>query len=154
MLADMAIGVETARLATYRAAWEVDQVSTNLPVCITSEPYDIQCVWTNVKWIMLVRTYLCAVRANPAIYWKNVKVCENKLPVNHPPSKQTNKETDELTRKKKKKDLSILSFSSKSSNVFVFVFVFSRAVATLTLRPSPSVWPEMSLTNAPQTPFK
>ena len=27
MLADMAIGVETARLATYRAAWEVDQVS-------------------------------------------------------------------------------------------------------------------------------
>ena len=30
MLADMAIGVETARLATYRAAWEVDQVSTNL----------------------------------------------------------------------------------------------------------------------------
>ena len=28
MLADMAIGVETARLATYRAAWEVDQVSS------------------------------------------------------------------------------------------------------------------------------
>ena len=26
MLADMAIGVETARLAMYRAAWEVDQV--------------------------------------------------------------------------------------------------------------------------------
>ena len=30
MLADMAIGVETARLATYRAAWEVDQVSSIL----------------------------------------------------------------------------------------------------------------------------
>ncbi|CAH3197076.1 unnamed protein product [Porites evermanni] len=28
MLADMAIGVETARLATYRAAWEVDQSQT------------------------------------------------------------------------------------------------------------------------------
>ena len=26
MLADMAIGIETARLATRRAAWEVDQV--------------------------------------------------------------------------------------------------------------------------------
>lgn len=29
MLADMAIGVETARLATYRAAWEVDQGRRN-----------------------------------------------------------------------------------------------------------------------------
>lgn len=31
MLADMAIGVETARLATFRAAWEVDQVSDSNP---------------------------------------------------------------------------------------------------------------------------
>lgn len=29
MLADMAIGVETSRLAMYRAAWEVDQVRRN-----------------------------------------------------------------------------------------------------------------------------
>ena len=28
MLADMAVGIETARLATQRAAWEVDQVSS------------------------------------------------------------------------------------------------------------------------------
>lgn len=35
MLADMAIGVETARLATYRAAWEVDQVSSILCTACT-----------------------------------------------------------------------------------------------------------------------
>lgn len=29
LLADMAIGVETARLATYRAAWEIDQGRRN-----------------------------------------------------------------------------------------------------------------------------
>lgn len=29
MLADMAIGVETARLAMYRAAWEIDQGRRN-----------------------------------------------------------------------------------------------------------------------------
>ena len=44
MLADMAIGVETARLATYDDVWEVDLVSNNLPVCSASEPCDIQYV--------------------------------------------------------------------------------------------------------------
>ncbi len=30
MLADMATGVEVSRLATYRAAWEIDQVSKDI----------------------------------------------------------------------------------------------------------------------------
>lgn len=51
MLADMAIGVETARLATYRAAWEVDQVSSIL--CTA-----------------------CAVMFNPSFFFS--KDCQNK----------------------------------------------------------------------------
>lgn len=33
MLADMAIGIETSRLAVQRSAWEVDQVSGVLCMC-------------------------------------------------------------------------------------------------------------------------
>ena len=34
MLADMAIGIETSRLAVQRSAWEVDQVSGVLKCCV------------------------------------------------------------------------------------------------------------------------
>ena len=39
MLAEMAIGIETARLATYKAAWEVDQGRRNTMSASVAKAY-------------------------------------------------------------------------------------------------------------------
>ena len=139
MLADMAIGVETARLATYRAGWEVDQVSTNISVllCYTFEQMYKS---TKTNYQSTTRPQNKEAKELPLRKVRKISLFHYCWCCQSPPPP--------LPREQNHTN----SIATEGCNVFAFFF--TRAAATLTLRPSPSAWPEMSLTSAPQMPYR